>query len=169
MSWQHIPFVLALFVASLMSAALAFYAWRRRSVTGAIPFACLMLGIAEWTLAYAFELWSADLPAKLLSARFEYLGIVVVPPLGLVLALEYTGRKRWVTRRNLALLAAGSAFTLVVIWTNDLHKLFWNWAMAWRSGPGSRILIRCSWLASLYSLRHSYARPRCIAGKPVLC
>jgi PAS domain S-box-containing protein len=157
MSWQHIPFVLTLFVASLVSAALALYAWRRRSVTGAIPFACLMLGIAEWTLAYAFELWSADLPAKLLSARFEYLGIVVVPPLGLVLALEYTGRKRWVTRRNLALLAAGSAFTLVVIWTNDLHKLFWTYTRldasnsiaGWELGHG---VAFWTWIAYSYSL-----------------
>jgi PAS domain-containing protein len=52
----------------------------------------------------------------------EYLGIAIVPTAWLALALQYTGREKWLTRRNLALLAIEPFVTLLLAWTNELHQ-----------------------------------------------
>ena len=85
-----------------------------------------MLAVAVWSLAYAFQLASADLPAKILWGKVKYLGIVLVPAAWLVFALQYTGRARWVTKRHLAFLALVPLGTLVLAWTNDAHGLFYQ-------------------------------------------
>jgi N-terminal 7TM region of histidine kinase len=82
-----------------------------------------MLGIAEWSLGYALELAGADIPTKLFWVPVEYLGIVIVPAAWLILALQYTGRTKWLTPRWLVLLSIEPLITLVLAWTNDLHHL----------------------------------------------
>ena len=126
MHWQYTPYVLPVFIAAAIAAALAFLAWRRRSLPGATPFALLMLAVAEWSLGYALELGSADLPTEVFWVQVEYLGIVSVPTMWLVFVLQYTGRKKWLTRRNTALLAIVPLVTLLLAWTNDLHGLIWS-------------------------------------------
>ena len=126
MYWQYVPYVLPLLIAAAISAALALFAWRRRPAPGAAPFALLMLAVTEWSLGYALELGSADLPAKVLWAKIQYLGIVTLPVMWLVFALQYTGRERWLTCRNLALWAIVPLITLLLVWTNDIHGLIWR-------------------------------------------
>jgi len=126
MHWQYNLYVLPLVVAAIISAALALYVWRRRPAPGAVPFTLLMLAVAEWTLAYALELGSADLPSKHLWAKVQYLGIAFVPVMWLVFALQYTRYEKWLTRRYLALLSIVPCFTLLLVWTNDVHGLIWS-------------------------------------------
>jgi len=85
-----------------------------------------MLAVAEWSLGYALELGSGDLPTKVFWAKVEYLGIVTVPVMWLLFSLQYTGRKKWLTRRNLALLAIEPAVMLLLVWSNDFHGLIWS-------------------------------------------
>ncbi len=63
--WQPTPYLAPLLIAAAISAALAFFAWRRRSAPGATPFMALMLAVAVWSIGYAFELSSVDLPAAI--------------------------------------------------------------------------------------------------------
>lgn len=125
MIWQHTPYTLPLLGAAAVSVALAFYVWRRRFAPGVLPFMGVLLAVAVWSLGYALELASANLPAKLFWARFQYVGIVTVPGAGLAFALQYTGRARWLTRRNLFLLAFPSLVMLFLVYTNNLHHLIW--------------------------------------------
>lgn len=125
MHWQYTPYILPLLTAAAISAALALYAWRRRSVPGARPFAVGMLGVAEWSLGYALRLSSVDLGTKLFWTKVRYLGIVVVPAAWLIFALQYAHRQKWLTRRNVALLAIEPLVTLLLAWTNEFHHLIW--------------------------------------------
>ena len=124
--WQYNPYVLPLLGAAVVSAALAFFAWRRRPAPGATPFVLLALTVAVWSLGYALELGSADLPAKVFWARVQYLGIVMVPVAWLAVVLQYTGREKWLTRCNVALLTIEPLVTLLLVWTNDVHALIWS-------------------------------------------
>ena len=126
MSWQLTPYSYLLLVAAAIAAALVFFAWRRRGMTGAEALALLMGGVCVWALGYAFELGGSDLLTKILWAKVEYLGIVTVPLAWLVFALQYTGREGWITRRNLVLLAALPLVTLLLTWTNESHYLVWS-------------------------------------------
>ena len=126
MRWEILPYVLPLALAAVLSAALAKVAWQRRPAPGAAPFALLMLAVAEWSLGYAFELGSPDLPSKLLFAKVQYLGIVMIPLLWLTFSLDYTGRGHWLTGRVAAILVALPLATLLLVWTNDTHGLIWS-------------------------------------------
>jgi len=126
MSWQPSPYALALFISALVSGVVAVYAWRRRPTTGATPLSLFMLAATIWSLAYALELASVDLGAKVFWAKVQYFGIVSVAPLMLLIVLQYIGREQWLTRRNLILLAIVPIMTLVLVWTNGVHKLIWE-------------------------------------------
>jgi hypothetical protein len=72
-------YIWPLFVIAAALVTLAIFAWQNRQVSGAAYFAAFTLGIAAWSLAYAFELGTRDLTAKLLWAKVEYPGIASVP------------------------------------------------------------------------------------------
>jgi len=141
MDWQDTPFTLPLLVAATVSAALALYAWRRRSAPGGLPFIGLMLAIAVWSLGYALELAGADLVTKLFWARAQYLGIVLVPVAWLAFALQYTDRSRWLTHRRLLLMVLVPLLTLLLAWTNDVHHLIWSRADLYRHGAFSVLAL----------------------------
>ena len=123
----HNVYILPLYTATIVLAAIGLYAWRhRRSTRGAKAFALLMLAAAEWSLAYAFSLASPTLQSKLFWVKVRYLGIVLVPWAWLVFALLQTGLERWVTRGSLALLTAEPVVILLLVWTNEWHGLYWE-------------------------------------------
>ena len=126
MNWHYTPYTLLLLAVAAMALLLALYMWRRRDATGAKAVAALMLAVFAWSLGYAFELGESGLGVKVLWAKFEYLGIATIPAAWLVFALQYAGREKWVTRRNLMLLAVLPLVTLVLVFTNEAHGLIWS-------------------------------------------
>jgi PAS domain S-box-containing protein len=136
MNWQWVPhYTILLTMAAALSAALALYAWRRRAVPGVTVFILLMLAVVEWSLTYALELASTDLPTKILMDRLEFLGANIVPTAWLILVLQYTGREKWLTLRNLALLSVEPLINSLLVWTNDIHRLIWADLWLDTSGP----------------------------------
>jgi PAS domain S-box-containing protein len=141
-------------LAAALSAGLAFLAWRSRSTPGAPTFTILMLSVTVWGLSHALELSSDTLPAKLLWAKLEYLGIVAVPVAWLAFALQQTGHERWLTRRTVSLLATPSLLTLLLVWSNELHRLIWATItlipgpafVAWKASYGPAF-----WVFTIYS------------------
>jgi PAS domain S-box-containing protein len=123
---QSTLYVLILVVAAAVSAALAFYVWRRRPAPGAMPLALLMLAVAVWSLGYALEVGSTDLSTGLFWAKVEYFGIAPLSVTWLAFALQYTDREKWLTRRNLILSAIVPVITLFLAWTNEFHGLIWS-------------------------------------------
>lgn len=114
------------FLAGLTSILVAFYLWRRRSTPAAKTLLILMAATAEWAFLSALHKVSPDLSTKILIAKMQYIGIVTVPPALLVFVLQYTGRERWLTNRNLILLTILPVITLGLAWTNEFHKLIWE-------------------------------------------
>jgi signal transduction histidine kinase len=126
MDWQSAPYVLSLLTAAVLSALVAYSAWRRRHAPGAIALTVLMLAAAGWSLGNALEFMSDDLPTKLGWVRAQYVGIVIIPLAWLAFALHYTGRERWLTHRAAIGLAVVPLVTLGLVWTNDAHGLIWE-------------------------------------------
>ena len=126
MVWNAPPYVIPLFLNALLSAGLAYVAWRRRPAAGAALSALVMLAVCEWSVAYILQIASPTLPAKLLWANVRYIGIVTVPTAWFLFALDYSGRQKWLTRRNLVLLAVEPALVLLAVWSNPRHGLIWR-------------------------------------------
>src|SRR5205823_3578954 len=120
MQWQFTPYVIPLILSVIVSIWVAIVAWRRRSMPGALPLGLLMLGVAEWSLAYTLELGSRDLSTAVFWDNSTWLGIVIIPATWLAFALQYTDRGHWLTRRTVALLTIQPLITLVLVWTNPL-------------------------------------------------
>ncbi len=109
-----------------MSAAVAAIARRRRTVPGAQALFGLMLGVTVWTLADGLESALTGLSAKIFVAKLSYLGIQTVPVLFLLFVLGYTHRDGWLTPRRVALLWLLPAITLLLVFTNEWHRLIWS-------------------------------------------
>jgi PAS domain S-box-containing protein len=121
---QSSPYILPLVITAILLVPLALLLWRRRGAPGVGPLAVLMLGVALWSLSYAFSLAQVALSAQLFWINMCYLGIGLVPASWLAFALEYVGLGTWLTRRRLALLAIEPLLALALALTNDLHLLF---------------------------------------------
>lgn len=116
MTWTILPYLLPIILAAAIGAGLVYYAWSRRPTPGARPMVALALAIVVWSLFYALELGSDSLAAKVFWAKIQYLGVVSAPVAWFCLALEYTGREKWVRRRNLAFLSLIPLSTVAILW-----------------------------------------------------
>src|SRR5689334_8039139 len=99
-----LPYIIVLAGTTLVAFALAWYAWRQRRLVGAAALAWLALLVAVWVLFYAIELGASGQPAKVVSAKLQYLGIVGTPLAWLIFARQFASRHRWPTRRGLVAL-----------------------------------------------------------------
>ena len=126
MQAQAIPYVAILLVAAATSVAVAIAVWSRLRSPPSTSLVVLALAAAVWQLGYAFELWTVDREFKLVWAKVEYLGIVVIPTAWLAVPLQYTGRKSWVSGRNLFFLTIIPLATLLLAWSNEAHGLIWK-------------------------------------------
>lgn len=123
--WTIALFLLPLVAATVLAGALAAFFWARRAAPGARPAAVLMLAVLEWSSFYLLELVTPDLQTQLFWVRWEYLGIVIVPVAWLAFALEFTGRREWVRPPYLVLASLVPFATVLMVWTNDAHHLFY--------------------------------------------
>jgi PAS domain S-box-containing protein len=132
---QFVPYAIPLIITAAISVGLALYSRRRHLTTGSGWFALLMLAVSVWSLSYALELSSDELAGKLFWSKVEYLGIAIIPTLWLAFALQYTGRERWLTRRNGLLFSIEPIFILLLVWTNEFHSQIWQSIKLDISGP----------------------------------
>ncbi|MCL4263518.1 MAG: PAS domain-containing protein [Anaerolineae bacterium] len=92
MKSSNLPYLLPYAISFLISLSVALYAWQRRGVPGARPFALVAASQATWTFGYIFELNSDTLAAKVFWDDIQFVGAFVWPLTFLAFALAYTGR-----------------------------------------------------------------------------
>ena len=129
MAWQLTVYSLMHVVAAVVSFTVAGVAWRHRDERGGPAFTVLIAGAGTWAVGDALQIASTTLELKLLFRTVGYFGHNVVAVSVLAFALAYTGRRRWVSRRTVGLLALEPAVVaLVVTPTNalGLHDLLWR-------------------------------------------
>jgi diguanylate cyclase (GGDEF)-like protein len=119
-------FSLALVGVAMLNAVLGLFILHQRMYQAAANyFAWLMLGMAWWSGGYALEIFFPALAAKYFWARVQYAGIALIPFFWLVFVLEFMGQRTLLTRRNKILALLVPSFTLLAVWTNDYHHLYY--------------------------------------------
>jgi PAS domain S-box-containing protein len=147
-----LPFLTALFLIALSA-----YSWRHRSVPGALPFAIGSLFAALWVAGSLMEYAATDAGAKIFWIKFQAASQLPAVTAIMCFVLEYSWPGRWLTRRNLALLFIAPLLALVLVLTNELHRLIWS-SFALDSsdipllGPGARILLAYAYGLGLVEL-----------------
>jgi PAS domain S-box-containing protein len=102
------------------------YAWRNRNMPGARFFAISCLLVLIWVAGSIGQASTIDIPGKVFWFKFQ--GVWQLPTLTCVtcFVLDYTGFGRWLSRRNLILLAIPPLLFLLLAATNDYHHLVWR-------------------------------------------
>lgn len=109
--------------ASVALAVMAVYVRRRRGSPAGVSIAVLLGSAAWWAAAYAMELSTSDVADRGLWGDLKYVGICLISPAFLVFVLQYTGRRSWVTRRRLLLLAIEPLLVWVLLAVPATHDL----------------------------------------------
>ena len=121
------PYLLvSLTLTAVIHGGIAIYGWRRRGASGALLFGLLNLALAIWLMSYAGELAGATFDDKVIWAQAQYIGIVSVPVLWFLYALELRGRLRVITRGRMILLWIVPVLTLIMVMTTRWHGLHWK-------------------------------------------
>ena len=117
---------LILFPAAFVAALLGGYAWRRREMPPAKPFAMVALGVAIWTFGAGIYPY-LHIPAQVdLCIGFEFFGISIMGPSFLAFTTRYAGwRKRFPRGSVLIPLAIAIAICALVA-TDYQHHLVWS-------------------------------------------
>ncbi len=130
LAFQYSVYVIPLLIAAVLSLVLASYALRRAEPEEAHTFGLLMAGIAIWTFFLALNVSGANLETQLLFNRLKYLGVVLVPPLWLLLALQYTKQDSIFSQpRYATLLFIPGLISLLIVLTDGWTH--WWWPEVW--------------------------------------
>lgn len=123
--YQFTPYILPTLATAILSAALAVYAWRHRTVPGACTFAALELCTTLLALFAAAGIAATTGAGKILWYKLEAHVTALAAPAVLYFAIDYTVPNKWLTRRNILLIAILPILAASIMATNDLHHLFW--------------------------------------------
>jgi len=120
-----IPYIVMLMAASVFSIATAVLTWRRpyaRDKTGAL----VILASVVWAVSLAVEMASVTFQAKVFWSKVQFVGWVIIPAGWLIYTLQYTGQEKWITHRSLLLLSIAPLATLLLVFTNETHRLIYS-------------------------------------------
>lgn len=146
-------FPLTLMIPTFVCGTVGVYAWRRRAMPAALPFAIVMAAVAWWSLTYGIELTTVTLSAQMFWTDVEYIGIVTIPVAWFVFCLQYAGYGTALTCRRLLALCAMPVLTLLALWTNNLHGLVYasvtpvnyGWLVTWEAVHGPMYYLNAAY------------------------
>ncbi len=120
-------FVSLLVAAAIVSLAVGSYVYREyRQLPGGLALVVLLAFLSLWSLSYALQALSGSLATKMVWARFVATGSIGSATAWAGFVLAYTGRRRWLEGRRLAVLLAIPVLTSAAAWTNHVHQLVWQ-------------------------------------------
>lgn len=111
---------------ALISFFVAFLAWQRRLVKGAIELAFLMIAAGFGAFWLIFETAALSVPEKIFWSKLEYIGGIATPVLYLIFVLRFTGKDKYLNIKNILLLFLVPVITLFLTLTNKQHSLIWS-------------------------------------------
>ena len=149
-------YISPLIISAALGLFLALFIIRNRPAPGSRDLAALILGASLWSAGYALEMLSPGLESKLFWAKFQYLGIGIVPLTWFVFALQYLDTPGWARRllRLWPILAILPGVTIGLVWTNQIHGLVWRQVQVANIGPVQMLQIQHGpwfWVYWIYS------------------
>lgn len=159
----QLSFVVFLFVLTAMvTAVLAVVTWQNRENPVARCYTLFFAAAALWNIGDAGEFLSISPSAKFLYVCIEYPGMVLVPVAWFLIVLYYTGNSRYISRKNIAALLVIPVLTLIVVFSNPLHHLYYTnitsvlqdgiFVGMYMHGPAFWIFIAYSYILALLGL-----------------
>lgn len=143
-----------LFIASFLGVASAIFVLRKERSQISFWFSMLMAMIFLWSLCYALEIVFLEENLTLFFAKLKYIGIVFTPVTWLFFSISYTKKRFAITKKMIVGLCIIPIISLITLFTNSLHYLFWstlffngNNVLSIVSGTGTVFF----WIHTIYS------------------
>lgn len=108
-------------VSSLVMLYIALYCWRQRQIPGALSLCLLVIASVIWSVGSFIEIYVQTIPLKIFWRNFQQIGVFGLPILSLYFTVNYT--LRTYLEKYIHILAAFSAASVLLIFTNDWHHL----------------------------------------------
>jgi PAS domain S-box-containing protein len=125
MQFSLSAFSIIYFISAIISGGMAYISYQRRAVIGATTLMWIMLALTWWSGFNGIENLNSSLGWHQLWSRLGYFGIVSVPVLWLIFAIQYSWQEKAPSVRKLAWLWIVPAITMIMLWTNNWHGLMW--------------------------------------------
>lgn len=125
LQFAYNTFAIPVFLTSLLFIALAVYSFRQSNQAGEKYFSFLMISCFLYSLFYGIELFGTNTDTIKLFYLLEFVGGVYVAPLLVLFVLKYSDKSKYLTSKWLGILFGISTFFLIMVMTNDFHKLFY--------------------------------------------
>jgi PAS domain S-box-containing protein len=125
MPLQQLLYVIFSLVSSVFMLALGIYSSRQRANSGALWFGLMCFSISVWSATSVTETLSSSLAGNIFWSKVQFFGIVVFPVFCLIFVGFFTHLLQTFRPVLLALFAV-PIWSLVMVWTNDYHGLFWT-------------------------------------------
>lgn len=119
-------FAISLFISAMVAAAIAALAWDRKGAPGSGGLVAAMTGLAIWAGTYGARWLAATETAAMFWLDATYLGVVIAPTALLCMAIQFVRGSDEIGMEKLAILAVEPAVTLILIWTDSYHGLFYG-------------------------------------------
>jgi PAS domain S-box-containing protein len=140
MQIHYTIYSLILIISTIISLFLAWSAWKRRGVNGALYLSLLFILAAEWSLTSAMELASVDLAMKLFWVKLSYIGISTVAPLWFLFTLDYTQNQEVIKRPRVIFLFLIPVATIYLAFTNEMYGLVWPFIIPIMTSQGVMVI-----------------------------
>jgi PAS domain S-box-containing protein len=169
MTWQPLLYFCSILLTGGLTGFLAWYAWRQPALPGIRPFG--LLALVECLLA-GTEILSM-LGGTQAQAYFwfnlRFIFTAILPIFWLMFALEYYGRRNWLSKRLLAGMFIIPLITQIMIWTNSRHGLWVIQDVGFHQSGPFWIAVTGQRMIGLWFLVHSfYSLSLLLAGVGVI-
>lgn len=102
------------------------YGLRHPKAKGSLAFSLLLFSVTFYTFGYSLELEATTFVAKWRWILFEYLGLSALPCMYLLFTARFTSLDRFITPRVRLLLLAFPVVSLLIVYSNPFHQLFYQ-------------------------------------------
>jgi len=156
MAWQYSPLADFLLLATVFLGLFTLFAWKRRRTPGIFPVLVIFAAATVWSAASAVALANTSLAMTVTMDQVRFPAIVILPVAYLIFSLWYTEHENPPSRLFLLLLLVIPIMSVILLFTNDLHHLFYT-GFSSIAGPKDTVIWILNrgplfWIAASYSL-----------------
>lgn len=120
----YTPYIWPLIIATVLCIVIAFYVQKYPETPASRPFIYMMWVGAGWTALYGLSIITVWYPLRLFLSMAMYIPSRLMAPAILYLAVEYSGKERWINTRNVVLVLLIPIIAIIASMTSPWHNLF---------------------------------------------
>ena len=138
--WQSNIYLNVFLIFTLFFLAISLYIIKKFRGTKNFYARLFLFFMIVWMAAEYLELSFTPYSLKIIFSKVSYVGIVSIPVLWFLVALQVSGRIKYINYKTIYGLAVFPAITLMLVFTNEFHGLIWK--QTYLSETGLIVLIK---------------------------